>query len=229
MINVQKAIFPGFVLGCLFLIFISRWIANPQFVYAANLPAATAGLGVAAGEEPVLEAGPVEVQPVVVQPVEAQPEVEEAQPQPAEEAPAAQPQCSLSPGYPASIQQWCGLIEQYAGEHGVEPGLIAAVMLQESGGNPGAYSKSGAVGLMQVMPRDGLAASFMCVNGPCFASRPSMDELFDPEFNVAYGVRMLAGLIQRHGSVREALRAYGPMNMGYQYADIVLGIQERYR
>lgn len=224
MINVQKAIFPGFVLGCLFLIFISRWIANPQFVLAANLPVAAAGLGVAAGEEPVLEAGLAEVHPV-----EAQPAPVEAQAQPAEESPAPQPNCSLSPGYPASIQQWCGVIEQYAGEHGVEPGLIAAVMLQESGGNPNAYSKSGAVGLMQVMPRDGLAASFMCVNGPCFASRPSMDELFDPEFNVAYGVRMLAGLIQRHGSVREALRAYGPMNMGYQYADIVLNIQERYR
>jgi len=44
--------------------------------------------------------------------------------------------------------------------------LIAAVILQESGGDPSAYSSSGAVGLMQVMPRDGIAAEFMCVNGP---------------------------------------------------------------
>ncbi len=40
---------------------------------------------------------------------------------------------------------------------------------------------------------------------------------------------MLAGLIQKHGDVREALRAYGPMNMGYRYADIILNIMNRYR
>jgi len=224
MINIEKALFPGIALGCLFLVFVTRWIANPQLAYVPNLPAVAASLGVDAGEEPVLEAKPVEVQPV-----EAQAIVTEVQSQPVEESPAPQAQCSLSLSYPDSIWQWCGVIEQYAGEHGVEPSLVAAVMLQESGGNSNAYSKSGAVGLMQVMPRDGLAASFMCVNGPCFASRPSMDELFDPEFNISYGVRMLAGLIQRHGSVREALRAYGPMDMGYRYADIVLNIQERYR
>lgn len=224
MINFEKALFPGIALGCLFLVFSTRWIANPQFAYVPDLPAFVTSLGVDTGEEPVLEAGPVEAPPAAPLPA-----VAEVQVQPAEEPAAPSMQCSLSLSYPASIQQWCGAIEKYAGEHGVEPGLIAAVMLQESGGNPNAYSKSGAVGLMQVMPRDGLAASFTCVNGPCFASRPSMDELFDPEFNISYGVRMLAGLIQRHGSVREALRAYGPMNMGYRYADIVLNIQERYR
>jgi len=107
--------------------------------------------------------------------------------------------------------------------------LIAAVMLQESGGNPDAYSRSGAVGLMQVMPHDGKAAEFMCINGPCFANRPSMQELFDPQFNIQYGVRMLAGLIQRKGDVREALRAYGPMDAGYTYADKVLTIYQNYR
>jgi soluble lytic murein transglycosylase-like protein len=64
----------------------------------------------------------------------------------------------------------------------------------------------------------------MCVNGPCFSSRPSTEELYEPEFNISYGTRMLAGLIQKHGDIREALRAYGPMNMGYAYADIVLNI-----
>jgi soluble lytic murein transglycosylase-like protein len=137
--------------------------------------------------------------------------------------------CSVSQAYPESIQQWCGSITAAAQQHGLDPNLIAAVMLQESGGSADAYSKSGAVGLMQVMPRDGLAAGFMCINGPCFSARPSMDELFDPEYNIAYGVRMLAGLIQKHGGPRDALRAYGPMNMGYYYADIVLGIYNRYQ
>jgi soluble lytic murein transglycosylase-like protein len=94
-------------------------------------------------------------------------------------------------------------------------------MLMESGGDPEAYSASGAVGLMQVMPRDGLAASFECINGPCFASRPTIRELLEPGYNVEYGSQMLAGLIDRLGSPREALKAYGPMDVGYSYADRV--------
>jgi soluble lytic murein transglycosylase-like protein len=136
--------------------------------------------------------------------------------------------CSLAESYPQAIHSWCSLIERYSGESGLDPNLIAAVMLQESGGNPQAYSHSGAVGLMQVMPRDGIAANFMCPNGPCFSSRPSMDELFDPEFNISYGVTMLAGLVNKYGNVRDALKAYGPMDVGYYYADLVLNIYQNY-
>ncbi len=131
--------------------------------------------------------------------------------------------CSLSQSYPASILQWCGLIERYARENGIDPDLVSAVMLQESSGRPDAYSKSGAVGLLQVMPRDGRAANFICTNGPCFSSRPSMSDLFDPGYNIAYGTQMLGRLIHEQGSLREALRAYGPMDVGYDYADLVIG------
>ncbi len=137
--------------------------------------------------------------------------------------------CSLPAKYPPAVRQWCELIEKYAGQVGLEPKLIAAVMLQESGGNPKAYSKSGAVGLMQVMPRDGLAASFQCNGRPCFSSRPSMAELFEPEYNISYGVRMLAGLVQKTGSLRSGLRSYGPMDVGYYYADLVLKIYQNYQ
>jgi len=137
--------------------------------------------------------------------------------------------CHVSSKFPPTILQWCAPITQYAESAGLSPNLIAAVMLQESGGKPAAYSASGAVGLMQVMPRDGIAASFTCANGPCFANRPSMQELFDPDFNIQYGVRMLAGLFSRTQSLREALKAYGPMSVGYYYADKVLAIFERYQ
>mgnify|MGYP001127097971 CR=1 FL=1 len=136
--------------------------------------------------------------------------------------------CSLSSGFPGEIQHWCGLIESAAQATGLPPALIASVMLQESGGDPNIVSHSGAVGLMQVMPRDGRAAEFMCVNGPCFASRPTIEELQDPSFNVAYGSQMLADLSTKHGSYREALFKYGPMDMGYRYADIVLNIWSSY-
>ena len=136
--------------------------------------------------------------------------------------------CSLSSAYPKNIQQWCWLIETSAQETDLPASLIAAVMLQESGGEPLINSSSGAVGLMQVMPRDGVAAEFMCVNGPCFASRPTIEELQDPAYNVNYGSQMLAGLYFKYGSYREALFHYGPMDMGYYYADLILRIWETY-
>ena len=137
--------------------------------------------------------------------------------------------CNVSQSYPATILQWCDWITHYSELRGLAPDLIAALIWQESGGDHLAYSKSGAVGLMQVMPSDGLAASFNCVNGPCFASRPTTQELQDPEFNIAYGTKYLAQQVARHGDIRDALKAYGPMNVGFYYADKVLGIYETYR
>ncbi len=137
--------------------------------------------------------------------------------------------CEVSAKYPDSILQWCELITQSAKQAELPANLIAAVILQESGGDAQAYSTSGAVGLMQVMPRDGVAASFECINGPCFASRPTIEELKDPTYNVEYGTHMLAGLINRLGNTREALKSYGPMDMDYRYADKVLAIYQNYQ
>lgn len=146
-----------------------------------------------------------------------------------DEQPAPAEKCGVNSSYPEGILQWCEIITGFATQAELSPNLIAAVILQESGGDAHAYSASGAVGLMQVMPRDGLAASFECINGPCFASRPTIEELQDPSYNVEYGTRMLAGLMAKRGSLREALKAYGPMDMDYSYADRVLAIYERYR
>jgi soluble lytic murein transglycosylase-like protein len=124
---------------------------------------------------------------------------------------------------------WCGLILTHAGKYNMDPFLVAAVILQESGGQPDILSDSGAVGVMQIMPSDGIAASFQCINGPCFASRPTIAELLDPEFNVNFGTKMLSGMIGKYGSVREALAAYGPYDVGYSYADKVLSIYDNIR
>jgi hypothetical protein len=137
--------------------------------------------------------------------------------------------CEVSDSYPQKIRQWCEIITKFANQAELPANLVAAVILQESGGNASAYSASGAVGLMQVMPRDGMAASFECINGPCFASRPTIEELQNPSYNIEYGTHMLARLSDRLGSLREALKSYGPMDMGYSYADRVLAIYEKYR
>ena len=137
--------------------------------------------------------------------------------------------CKVSHSYPEDVLQWCDLITKFGRNTGLDPDLIAALIWQESGGNALAYSKSGAVGLMQVMPRDGIAASFMCQTGPCFRNRPSIEELQDPKFNIKYGTGMLANLFGKYGDIREALKYYGPMDVGYYYADKVLGIYNSYK
>lgn len=137
--------------------------------------------------------------------------------------------CEVSDTFPSQVMQWCDLITKYADKHDFNPDLIAAMIWQESGGNPDAYSTNGAVGLMQVMPSDGIAARFMCKNGPCFANRPTIERLQDPEFNIKYGTRMLDRLVDQRGSVRDALKAYGPMDVDYYYADIVLELFNEFR
>lgn len=135
--------------------------------------------------------------------------------------------CAISKYYPHKIMKWCGMITHYAHEYDLSPNLVAAIVWQESGGNPRAVSNSGAVGLMQVMPHDGAAASFMCLNGPCFKDRPPSRKLKNPEFNISYGTRMLSRLVKKHGSMRDALKSYGPMDAGYYYADKVMNIYRR--
>ena len=140
---------------------------------------------------------------------------------------AGQEGCAWSARYPQSVARWCALIQGAARESGLSGSLIAALMLEESGGDPLAVSKDGAVGLLQVMPRDGVASNFNCPGGPCFAHRPTTAELQDPVTNVRYGARYLSSLVQRQGSTREALKSYGPTGVGYAYADAVLAIQSR--
>lgn len=136
--------------------------------------------------------------------------------------------CGVSKKFPEGILKWCPLITEHSVRIGLEPNLIASLIWQESGGDQYAYSRSGAVGLMQVMPKDGIAATFMCVNGPCFSKRPTIKELENPDFNIKYGTKMLSQLLNKKGNLRDALKAYGPMDVGYSYADKVIGLYKRY-
>jgi hypothetical protein len=243
----RKAILPGFLIGCLIVI----WLGSIAAGRMPPLQTPTATRITENTQEPVptqTETPKVETPPVnptqtaptgqTEPPVDAAAETSTTLPTPIETeiiesptqepTPTQDPNCSLNRGLPSEVRQWCDLIETFAGEYGLPPGLIAAVIMQESYGDPLAYSKSGAVGLMQVMPRDGLAAEFQCESGPCFADRPTIAELQEPSFNINFGTRMLANLYMKHGSYREALFRYGPINMGYKYADIVLGLWESY-
>lgn len=59
---------------------------------------------------------------------------------------------AISPIFTPEVQYWAGRIQVWAAAAGLDPNLVATVMQIESCGDPGALSRSGAIGLFQVMP-----------------------------------------------------------------------------
>jgi soluble lytic murein transglycosylase-like protein len=87
------------------------------------------------------------------------------------------------------------LVEYASQSNGVPPGLVRAVLMAESAGNPAAVSIAGAQGLMQLMP--GTSAG-------CGIANP-----FDPTENVQCGTGYLRSLLDRyHHNVTLAVAAY---------------------
>jgi hypothetical protein len=99
------------------------------------------------------------------------------------------------PMIPARAAQYDALIEAAAKSAGVEPNLLRAVIVVESGFDSRAVSKSGAVGLMQLMPAT--------------ATRFGVLNRYDPLQNVRGGARYLSFLIKRfRQNVHLALAAF---------------------
>jgi soluble lytic murein transglycosylase-like protein len=87
------------------------------------------------------------------------------------------------------------LVLQVSREHGVDPKLVDALVVVESDYDPFAVSRTGAVGLMQLMPST--------------VRRLNINDPFDPEQNVRAGVQEFRRLIDRYsGNLHLALAAY---------------------
>jgi soluble lytic murein transglycosylase-like protein len=75
------------------------------------------------------------------------------------------------------------LIQKYADEYGVPAELALAVVQIESNYRPTAKGRAGEIGLMQIKPA---TARLMGYEGQA-------DGLYDPETNIRYGMKYLAG------------------------------------
>ncbi|TAM72928.1 lytic transglycosylase domain-containing protein [bacterium] len=121
------------------------------------------------------------------------------------------------------------MVESSAARWSVDPALVNAVIANESGFDPRATSRVGAMGLMQLMPA---TAAGLGVGDP-----------YDPAQNIAGGVRYLRGLLDRFdGNVPLAVAAYNagpgavekyagvpPYQETQRYVAAVLDSYRRYR
>lgn len=88
-----------------------------------------------------------------------------------------------------------GIINEVSNKYDVDPKLIEALVKQESGFNPNAKSKAGALGLMQLMPS---TAKGLGVTDP-----------MDVRQNVEGGVKYVKSMLDRfNGNIILALAAY---------------------
>lgn len=92
------------------------------------------------------------------------------------------------------LEMWEPKLVELCEKYRVDPHLARAVMRCESGGNPNAVSRAGAIGLMQLMPG---TAKGLGVNPK------------DPERNLEGGIKYLAQLADKYdGDYVKTLAAY---------------------
>jgi soluble lytic murein transglycosylase-like protein len=100
------------------------------------------------------------------------------------------------------------IVRDAAERNKVDPALVKAVISTESGWNPRAVSRKGAVGLMQLIPAT--------------AQRYGVGNLFDPAQNVEGGTMYLKWLLNRYnGDLPKTLAAY---NAGEHAVDLYRGV-----
>lgn len=136
--------------------------------------------------------------------------------------PPAPPRLSNRPLEPS--ENLLEIIERHARGRRLDPLLVRALIQIESGYDPAAVSRKGAMGLMQLMPRT--------------AAQLDVDDPFDPEANVRGGTEYLrlmldvfegdlALALASYNAGPEAVRRYGgvpPFAETREYLRRVLGI-----
>lgn len=128
------------------------------------------------------------------------------------------------------IRRYTPMIESASKTHNVEVALVHAVITAESGYNPGAVSRAGARGIMQLMPDT--------------ARRFGVQNIMDPAQNIQGGVKYLRELLTLFNGDKElAVAAYNagenavirhgnrvpPYTETVNYVPKVLGIYRKFQ
>ncbi|WP_417714929.1 lytic transglycosylase domain-containing protein [Roseibium sp. SCP14] len=103
--------------------------------------------------------------------------------------PKATKQTAKAKSTPSSKQDYAKLIRKAAAKHGVPVKIAKAVVEVESNFNPSARGRAGEVGLMQIKPATARGIGY----------RGSTKGLYDPETNLEWGMKYLAGAHKRAG------------------------------
>lgn len=94
-----------------------------------------------------------------------------------------------------SVDNISALLSATGTKYGIDPCLVHAVSVYESGLNPNTITTTGAIGLMALQPET--------------AQQLSVDDPFDPSANVDGGTRLLQQLSRQfNGDVKRVLAAY---------------------
>ena len=120
-----------------------------------------------------------------------------------------EPDFYLRARYPLEYEH---MIRVHAGNHDLDPALLAAVVYVESRFDPNATSAAGAIGLMQLLP-DTAKGIALRTGGDRFV----VADLRNPEINIRYGSWYLAHLLEQYEDMSVALAAYhaGPGNVDH--------------
>ena len=110
----------------------------------------------------------------------------------------------LNPDFPETdLRRFSALLVRLGEHYRCDPSLVVAVIMTESSFDPRSRSHMGALGLMQILPKTGESLAVETQR------RWSGEHtLFDPYLNISLGVRYLAKLQKRFGTLEIALTAY---------------------
>ena len=97
----------------------------------------------------------------------------------------------------SKIRPYFPIIKKISQKYSLPPALVAAVIWQESKGNPYVVSPAGAIGLMQIMPSTGLRECGL-----------SSKQLKDPYLNIECGCKILKKLYEKTGKYSWAVAQY---------------------
>lgn len=131
---------------------------------------------------------------------------------------------------PMDPDRYAPLVEKVAREHSVDRALLQAMIAAESGFDPDAVSRKGAVGLMQLMPET--------------ARRYGVRNRYDPAENIQGGAKYVRDLMQKfnndlsltlaaYNAGEDAIIQYGnripPYRETLQYVPRVLTLYRQYQ